>query len=213
MTNPLRYFKPLSLLLACFAISGCYEKPQVTAIPIAHPNGPILVVGDGFAAGKGLLKGEMAFPELLERRLTDLQQPREVINLSAEGITTEDALMLVSTAINKYEPSNIIIALGYADVHRKRDPKTIHHNLAFMAQMGKQKAVRIIICGFGSNPIYRQLQREEETIVVPDYLRNIKGDPYYTSELRPPYPNQVGHEMLLETIWSVIKGDLFSDSL
>lgn len=195
-------------LISVFVLlfSGCEDAPE--AIPLAYPEGPVVFIGDGFGAGKGLEADELPFPDLIQERLAAMRTNKQAINLSAEGMTTREGLMLATAVIPEYKPSTLVIALGYTDMHLGSDPAQINQNLRAIAKTGRQNAVRVIICGFGSSPIYRNIQRDAGAIIVPDYLRGVKGDPTYTSS-RAPYPNREGHELIRETLWSVMQNEIF----
>jgi acyl-CoA thioesterase-1 len=206
----------VSLLSGCEDVKGLLSEEVAEAVPLTYPKGPLLFIGDGFGVGKGLQPGESAFPELIQERLIDQRNPLRVINLSSEGFTTKEGLALASTAVRQYKPSTIVIALGYADMKLQKGPQEIRRNLSAIASMGRLNAVRIVICGFGTSPIYAEIQKEDGAIIVPDYLRGVKGS-FYSS--RMPYPNSQGHELIRETLWSTIRGELnkgtldFSDTI
>ncbi|MFN0178285.1 MAG: SGNH/GDSL hydrolase family protein [Gemmatimonadales bacterium] len=98
--------------------SGCRDRDYPTFRP---PNvARILLLGDGFTAGEGVLE-EDTFARLLERQLAEPAAPegptsgREVINCGVRGYGTHEHRLFFESLGEAYRPDVLLVTMGLDD--------------------------------------------------------------------------------------------------
>ncbi len=113
----------------------------------------ILVFGDSLSAGYGLRLDE-AWPALLERKLATEKLRYSVVNASISGETTSGGRSRLATALAKYKPAVVIIALGANDGLRGLPLSEMRANLAGMIAACRKANARVLLAGMRLPPNY-----------------------------------------------------------
>jgi acyl-CoA thioesterase-1 len=111
-----------------------------------HQTAVILVMGDSLSAAYGM-DPQQGWVHLLGERLKQKGLEYRVVNASITGDTTRGGLARLPQALEKHQPSVIIIELGANDGLRGFNPKQIQYNLQSMVQLGQRHHARVLLVG------------------------------------------------------------------
>ena len=176
----------------------------------------ILVIGDSLSAGYGV-SNEQNWVSLLQRRLTENGYPHRVINASVSGDTTAQGLAKLPAALDRHQPSIVVIELGGNDGLRALAVDMIRHNLAQMIQLATKHEAKVLLVGTKIPPnygpvyvsafeaIYDELAKKFQLRLVPFLMQGVATDPALMQE-DGIHPNAVGQRQMLENVWPEILG-------
>ena len=188
------------------ALSNSYTEPD---------NRKILVVGDSLSAGYGIAEEE-SWVYLLQDRLNAKGYGYEVVNASISGDTTSGGLRRLPRALEKHEPSIVLIELGGNDGLQGRPAPMIRDNLAAMIELSQDAGAQVILAGMLMPPNYgqaytdafeanyRELASEYDTALIAFFMKNVALNP----RLMQPdqiHPNAEGQPYLLDNVWDILE--------
>lgn len=182
----------------------------VSLAPSALAARTILVFGDSLSAGYGI-RQDAAWPSLLAKRLQEKKFDYSVVNASISGETTSGGRTRIDTALAKFSPAIVIIALGSNDGLRGLPIATLRENLtAIVASVQKAKA-RPLIVGQRLPPNYGpyavqfydtfgDVAKARKAALVNFLLERVAARPelFQADNLHPVAEAQ---PLLLETVW------------
>ena len=180
------------LLIGCKDVPPA-PQPAVTAAAAEAPAADevtILALGDSLFAGYGLAPGQ-SYPARLETALKARGIPARIVNAGVSGDTTADGLARVDFVLNAMgrKPALAIISLGGNDMLRAVPPAETRTSLAAILAKFKAAKVPVVLLQLlaapnlgkdyadGFNPIYPQLAKQYEAVLVPFWLAPLQGHP------------------------------------
>lgn len=178
----------------------------------------MLIVGDSLSAGYGLAIHEN-WPSLLQERLADAGYPHRVVNASISGDTTSGGLARLPGALERNQPSIVIIGLGGNDGLRAIPIPEIRRNLASMIQFSESAGARVVLAGIHIPPnygpaytqafhaIYHELAKEYGTGLIPFILDGVA----LNSELMQDdgiHPNAAAQPVIVDNVWPALQAVL-----
>ena len=171
----------------------------------------ILVVGDSLSAAYGM-SPEQGWVYLLQQRLQKNGYVHQVINFSISGDTTENGLSRLAPALDKYQPTIVILELGANDGLRGLSLKQMQANLTAMIEKSHAIQAKVLLLGMKIPPnmgkayvdrfhqIYHDLASDNGLVLVPFLLENVAGLAEFTQE-DGLHPNEKAQPLILDTVW------------
>ena len=105
-----------------------------------------MVFGDSLSAAYDL-EIEQGWAWLLQDRLRDSGDERDVINLSVSGETTGGGLARLPDALARYQPSVLVLELGANDGLRGLSIQRMQRNLTQMVNQAQQSGAQVLLIG------------------------------------------------------------------
>ncbi|MGB0965260.1 MAG: arylesterase [Litorivicinus sp.] len=179
--------------------------------PWAAAKGPVMVYGDSLSAAYGL-EIEQGWAWLLQDRLQDSGDDRDVINLSVSGETSGGGLARLPDALARYQPSVLILELGANDGLRGLSLQRLQRNLTTMIQAAQAIDAQVLLIGMRLPPSYgrRYVQAFEAVFpavaeqtsaaLMPFLLEAIALDESLFQEDRL-HPTAQAQPILLDQVW------------
>jgi len=170
-----------------------------------------MVYGDSLSAAYGL-EIEQGWAWLLQDRLQDSGDDRDVINLSVSGETSGGGLARLPYALARYQPSVLILELGANDGLRGLSLQRLQRNLTTMIQAAQAIDAQVLLIGMRLPPSYgrRYVQAFEavfpavaeqtSTALMPFLLEAIALDESLFQEDRL-HPTAQAQPILLDQVW------------
>lgn len=174
----------------------------------------ILVIGDSLAAEYGLERGS-GWVELLNQKLLKASAAYRVKNASISGDTTSGGLTRLPEALEKYQPSIVVIELGSNDALRGLSLDMTRKNLTKMITLAKQANARVLLIGMriptNYGPTYteafyhlfQELAKKHNTALVPFLLEDIAINKNYF-QADGIHPNESAQTILAEHVWNYL---------
>ncbi|HBT32561.1 MAG TPA: arylesterase [Pusillimonas sp.] len=205
----------LTRCLMIFASLFCLIQ---THAALAQTNTPtqnqqtILVIGDSLAAEYGIERGT-GWVEQINQKLVDASAGYRVKNASISGDTTSGGLTRLPDALEKHQPSIVIIELGSNDALRGLSLDMTRENLTKMIQLARQADAQVLLVGMRIPPnygptyttafynLFQDLAREQKTSLVPFLLDDIATDRNYFQD-DGIHPNESAQPVLAEHVWN-----------
>ena len=191
-------WKLAAVLATPLLLIGCKEPAPApspaattTTVPIpAADEVTILALGDSLFAGYGLAPGQ-SYPARLETALKARGIPARIVNAGVSGDTTADGLARVDFVLSAMgrKPALAIISLGGNDMLRAVPPAETRKSLTAILAKLKAAKVPVVLLQLlaapnlgkdyadGFNPIYPQLAKQYEAVLVPFWLAPLQGHP------------------------------------
>ena len=163
---------------------------MAVAFPIGSAAaGPLklVVLGDSLTAGHGLPAGA-AFPERLQKALTDKGIAVETTNAGVSGDTTSGGLDRLDWSIPEGTDA-VIVELGANDALRGLDPAVTRSALENIVKRLRERGIAVMLCGMYAprnlgpdyaarfDPIYPELARAYDLTLYPFFLDGVAGVP------------------------------------
>lgn len=178
-------------------------------------NCKILVFGDSLSAAYGI-STEQGWVSLMNTRLQENQYSCEVVNASISGETTAGGKTRLPKAIEKHQPTLVILELGANDGLRGLALKNMQDNLQSMIDMTNERNVVILLVGMQIPPnygfsyakrfteTYKTLADENDIALVPFMLNGFALDRgMFLSD--GIHPNEQAQYLILDTIWQELE--------
>lgn len=202
----------LATLVAAVAVgtAGCASPGLAPGNPATR----IVVLGDSLAVSPRV---DLAFPAVLQNRLTHETGAFQVTSVSANGATTADGLARLDDALADH-PSILVLELGANDGLQGVDIGVIHANLSTIISRTRGAGASVVLCGMETTPLhglsyfgdfadlFPALGREFAIPVTPFILGGVVGDPGLTTDL--VHPNGKGAEKIADVIWPTLQDQL-----
>ncbi|MCX4028285.1 arylesterase [Endozoicomonas sp. SM1973] len=196
-----RLLKPLFLLV-------------LVSLPQLSQANTLLIFGDSLSAGYGLKEHE-GWVHLLKQRIARDYPTYQVVNASISGETTTGGLARLTSTLDKFKPTIVLLELGANDGLRGLPIPQMQRNLQNMIQQIKKSGSEVILMEMRIPPnygkrytelfqnSYSQLAKQEEIKLMPFFLKKIAGQQQY---LQPDnlHPNAKAQPLLLDNIWEFI---------
>lgn len=184
-----------------------------TAASTAVPT--ILVIGDSISGAHGMA-AERGWVAGLRERLRAEGYPHRVINASVGGDTTAGARERLPSALEKHQPSVVILQIGGNDGLRGLSPGAMEENLAAMVKDARAAGARVMLAGVRLPPnygtayaeqfrnAYARVAESRDIVFLPRILDGFEGrrDLMLDDEI---HPNEAGHEVILDNVWPVLE--------
>jgi acyl-CoA thioesterase-1 len=185
----------------------------LTGAASAAPSRPaILVFGDSLSAGYGVPQGS-GWVDLLRRRLSEQNQPFEVINASVSGETTLGGRNRLPASLARYRPGAVVIQLGANDALRGQSLERMRDNLVAMVKASRAADAQVLLVGMQIPPNYGQqytrkfqavfteVARSEKVPLVPFLLEGF-ADRRALFQGDGIHPTAQAQPLMLETVWT-----------
>lgn len=201
------------------AIETTKVQKQSTEVQKLDSRKSILFFGDSLTAGYGLDEEE-SFPSLVQERLDSLGLDYTAINGGLSGETTAGGKGRIDWVLE--QPVDIfVLELGANDMLRGLDIKSTRQNLKDILEAVKAKypAAQLIIAGMLAPPnmgadyesefksIFADLASEYKAGLIPFLLAGLETRPDLILA-DGKHPNAEGQKVVLENVWTVLKGYL-----
>lgn len=174
-----------------------------------------MVFGDSLSAAYGL-EIEQGWAWLLQDRLRDSGDEREVINLSISGETTGGGLARLNDDLARYQPSVLVLELGANDGLRGLSTQRMQRNLTTMVNAAQAIDAQVLLVGMRLPPSYgrRYVQAFEAVFpevaeqtgaqLMPFFLEAIALDESMFQEDRL-HPTAQAQPILLDAVWQSLE--------
>jgi acyl-CoA thioesterase-1 len=184
--------------------------------------GTVLVVGDSLSAAYGIEK-QRGWVALLERRLREQDLPFSVANASITGDTTRGGLSRLPAALERFEPTIVVIALGGNDGPRGFAPAQTRANLREMIRLSRGAGARVLLLGiklpanygkaYGDkfHRIYRDLAEAEQVRLVPFFLEGV-AETRVLMQADGIHPDVDAQPRILDNVWAELAPMLMAGS-
>jgi len=191
--------KLLFIVIAGFLLFSGYHlffhSPNTKPREIAADT--IICFGDSLTFGTGATDG-MDYPSQLSRLIG-----KHVINAGVPGDTTARALKRLKRDVLSESPDVVLITLGGNDLKNGIAKDIAFGNLKIIVESIRNTGALVIIGGLafpfrdrGFGRAYRELADQTGTILIPNILDGIMGNPKLMSD--PIHPNDEGYKLMAE---------------
>jgi len=176
----------------------------------------ILFFGNSLTAGYGI-DPDLAFPNLIQKRLDSLGYAYQVVNAGLSGETTSGGNTRIDWIL-KQEIDIFVLELGGNDGLRGISTEESIKNLQSIIDKVKKAypTAQIILAGMevppnmgqdyalGFRKMYKELSEKNKVLLIPFLLENVGGIP----ALNLPdgiHPTPQGHKIVMETVWTYLQ--------
>lgn len=171
----------------------------------------ILVLGDSLSAAYGI-DARLGWVALLEDRLAQEGYPYRIVNASVSGDTTSSGLTRIGAALERHDPSIVIIELGANDGLRALSVDAMQHNLARMIETVQAEGRDVLLLGMRLPPnyggayvaafesIYPRLATSYQVQLVPFLLDGIATVPSMI-QTDGIHPSAQAQPRILDNVW------------
>ena len=191
------------------------------AAPAAPPAAPRTIVffGDSLSAGYGLANAASeAFPNLIQRKITDAKLPYRVVNAGLSGDTTAGGLRRIDWLL-QHPIDILVLELGGNDGLRGLPTQETARNLQTIIDKTRAKnpQVKIIIAGMRLPPnlgvdyvarfiaVFPALAKSNpDAVLLPFILEGVGGDPRLNQHDQI-HPTAEGHKIIAELVWKTLQ--------
>ena len=200
----LALFGVLVLTAGCGGGSSSPSQPSGTSV--------ISVLGDSIGITP---LPSVAYPSLLQSRITAASLPWTIRNHSVSGDLSADGLARLDSVLAE-NPAILILELGGNDGLQGIDINTIRGNLSQIITRAKAHGARVLLCGMETLPTYAPayiadfhdifpaLAAQFQLPLVPFVLAGVAGNPDLTSgDLI--HPNVEGAKVVADNIWPYLE--------
>ena len=193
------------LIISIIVLKFFYEQDY--AITNNVPKGETIVsFGDSLTFGTGASKG-MDYPAQLSVLIDEA-----IINKGKPGDTTRTALTRLDTVL-ELNPRIVLITLGGNDLKNGVKKKQAFKNLKVIIQRIQNSGALVILGGidipfFGRGFVdaYEELAIETGSVLIPNILKDVMGNPKLMSDRI--HPNDEGYAVMTQYFYSAIKSYL-----
>lgn len=175
----------------------------------------VVFFGDSITAGYGIAL-ESAFPALIQQRVDSLGMNYQVINAGLSGETSAGGLQRIDWILRS-KPAVFVLELGGNDGLRGLSLEETRKNLTAMIQKIREASseTKILLAGMQIPPnlgqayteefrdLFAEVAKKNEVELIPFLLVNVGGE----KELNLAdgiHPNEAGHKIVAETVWSFV---------
>jgi len=186
----------------------------LVALPVGAGSRNLLVIGDSLSAAYGIAP-EHGWVRLLQQRLDEQDKDYRVINASITGDTTHGGLTRLPDALQRHNPSLVIIELGGNDGLRGFDLDTTHANLSEMIRLARASGARVLLLGvrlpanYGPgyrdrfSTIFAQLAEAEQVALVPAFMLGV-AEHLHLMQADGIHPGKQAQPQLLDNVWPAL---------
>lgn len=194
-------------MLACvlFAVASAADS--------APPK--ILIIGDSLSAAHGIAL-EDSWVALLEARLAEHGYPHEVVNASVGGETSGGGLRRLPRALERHEPTVVVIELGGNDGLRRIPVETLRDNLSRMIEKSRDTGAEVLLLGVTLPRNYGPAYIEAFDAVFPDLAAQygiesvdffLDGVALNAEKMQRDgiHPNERAQPRMLDNVWPALE--------
>jgi len=218
-------YKYILYLLITIGISCSEERNQEnkdTAKTLTHESTKkekikhIIFFGNSLTAGYGV-ENSQAFTSLIQEIIDSLGLNYKVINAGLSGETTSGGKNRVNWVLRQ-KADIFVLELGGNDGLRGISPEVTRSNLQFIidAVRTENRDTKIILAGMQVPPnmgqryttqfksIFTDIAEKNNVLLIQFLLEGVGGEP----DLNLPdgiHPNEEGHKIVTQNVWSVLK--------
>lgn len=202
------------MIILIISAFGCGEE----STPIAEPTQPdyegiILAVGDSLTEGLGVAE-ELAYPAVLQKKLTEQGYAYNVINAGVSGETSSGARSRIKWALT-LKPDIVILVTGANDGLRGIAPDLIKSNIDAIVQILKQNEIIVVLGGMqmvqnlgqdytaAFSNMYSQIARSHDIILIPFFLAGVGAKPRL-NQADGIHPTAEGYRVIVENIYPYV---------
>lgn len=182
---------------------GGEKAYEIKNIPITVSR--IVCFGDSLTRGYGATRG-MDYPARLEE-MTGI----EIINSGVSGNTTAGGLARLEKDVLAFEPDVVLITLGGNDLKNRVSVDTARANLIRIIQRIQAAGAMVVLGGVdiplygkGYAKMYESLARQTGSVLIPNILEDIFGNPEFMSD--SIHPNDKGYEIMAGYFYKALDG-------
>ncbi len=182
----------------------------------AHSNDEptILIFGDSLSAGYGI-DVDLSWAALLQARLEAQGYEHRVVNASISGETTEGGAARIGAALDRFQPTLLILALGGNDGLRGFPPERMRDNLTSIISSSKASGADVVLLGIriplnygprytsAFEQVFRDVAAEQDVLWIEFFMEGIA----LNEELMQDdgiHPNAEAQPVLLDNAWPII---------
>jgi acyl-CoA thioesterase I len=182
---------------------------------VASENPTVLVLGDSLSAGYGI-DVDRSWTALLQERLDSQGYEHRVINASISGETTEGGATRIHSALEKFAPELVVLALGGNDGLRGFPPERTKQNLAQIIEASRRQGASVVLLGIRIPPnygsryteafegTYRELAAQYGIPWIEFFMEGVALNDEYMQD-DGIHPNEKAQLLLLDNAWPVIE--------
>jgi acyl-CoA thioesterase I len=169
----------------------------------------VIFLGDSLTAGLHLDE-DLAFPAVLQRRMSDRGLPFRLVNAGVSGDTTAGGLSRIDWLLNQ-EPEVVVVELGGNDGLRGKELAQIEQALSQIITRIQSRGAVAVLLGMrippsygqdysqGFHDLYGRLAEQLDATWVPEVLEGVGG--VRSMNLADGlHPNVDGHERMADNI-------------
>lgn len=225
-------------MLVAAAVVGCGKAPAPLPLPPASPIAPpptiaaapvdstplVVFVGTSLTAGYGLPDVNLAYPNLIQRKVDSLNLGYRVVNRGISGETSAGALARIDWVLRLGIIRVLIVETGANDGLRGQPPDSTRANIQAILDRAKQldPPPKLVLTGMEALPnlgevytrqfrvIFPELAKANGTALVPFLLETVAGVDTL-NQADGIHPNRRGHQIVAENVWRVLRGVLEQD--
>jgi acyl-CoA thioesterase-1 len=196
---------------AWLPVSTWAQEPSKAQLPSKSPAPVILVLGDSLSSGYGIPTAK-TWVALLQRRLNKLDYPHRIVNASVSGDTTASGLSRLNSALQRHDPSIVILELGGNDGLRALSLAALRSNLESIIKTTREGDAKIVLAGMRIPPnygvayttkferIYTELASQYQVVLIPFFLEGVATVPNMMQD-DGIHPTVDAQPVLLENVW------------
>ncbi len=182
----------------------------------------ILVLGDSLSAAYGI-EHELGWVRLLQSRLKTEGYPHQVVNAGISGDTTAGGLSRLPQALQRFQPSILILELGSNDGLRGIAFSNTRDNLASIIDLARADGCRVLLLGMHMPPnfgkvftkrfhaIFTGVAQDKSVPLVPFFLQDVVDKPEWMQADRL-HPTALAQPKMLANVWPLLEEVLQSTS-
>jgi acyl-CoA thioesterase-1 len=196
------------LLILCLSVTPMLAAAKST----------VLVFGDSLSAGYGIAVSQ-SWPSLLADRIRAEYPATTVANASVSGETTAGGRSRLPAALERFQPTVVVLALGANDGLRGLPLSQMQANLVAMIRAAKQAKARVLLIGMKIPPNYgaayttgfeatfANVAKQEKIDLVPFLLAPIALDEQ-AFQADGLHPTAAAQGRILDHLWPAIKAQI-----
>lgn len=204
---------PIVFLLACQQAPESNKvsvevKPDLKNIKSSSPR--VVILGDSLTAGMGIAV-DLAYPTLIEQKLSKDKLPTEIINAGVSGDTTAGGLRRLDWLLS--QPAElVVIELGVNDGMRGVPLEDIEQNLRQIIAKIQEKSIDVMLMDIklppnygkayteGFQDIFPAISKDLNVHLMPFLLEKVAGDPSL-NQGDGIHPTKEGHVLIADTLY------------
>ena len=204
---------PIVFLLSCqqapdSSTVSVEVKPDLKNIKSSTPR--VVILGDSLTAGMGIAV-DLAYPTLIEQKLSKDKLPTEIINAGVSGDTTAGGLRRLDWLLS--QPAElVVIELGVNDGMRGVPLEDIEQNLRQIIAKIQEKSIDVMLMDIklppnygkayteGFQDIFPAISKDLNVHLMPFLLEKVAGDPSL-NQGDGIHPTKEGHVLIADTLY------------
>lgn len=174
----------------------------------------MLIFGDSISAGFGI-DVDRSWGALLQARLETQGYEHRVVNASISGETTEGGTTRIAAALERFQPTLVILELGGNDGLRGFPPARMQENLNSIIAASKAAGAAVVLLGiriplnYGTRyteafeSVFRDVAATQEIPWVEFFMQDVALNDALMQE-DGIHPNTEAQPLLLDNAWPII---------